>query len=178
MQRPGEAGGGPGRGIARQGVKRPDDVTAGRHCQTPARVQARPKGATRVNRWLKPLHCENGPNLADMAVRSDDAALNFGGALRVPVEISGRDGREEAVIASRRCCRGTAGRQPGQTVNGERGKRPRRARQAVACGRARCWPMRRGRGGAAVVVGAGESPVHGKGRQQDRSEMSHLGGPA
>ena len=32
-------------------VKRPDNVTAGRHCQTPACVQARPKGKAKANRW-------------------------------------------------------------------------------------------------------------------------------
>ena len=32
-------------------VKRPDDVTAGRHCQTPACVLARPKGRAKANWW-------------------------------------------------------------------------------------------------------------------------------
>jgi hypothetical protein len=51
MQRPGEAGGHLGRGIARYGVKRPDNVTAGRHCQTPACVLARPKGRAKAIWW-------------------------------------------------------------------------------------------------------------------------------
>ena len=32
-------------------VKRPDNVTAGRHCQTPACVLARPKGRAKANWW-------------------------------------------------------------------------------------------------------------------------------
>ena len=32
-------------------VKRPDNVTAGRHCQTPACVLARPKGRAKAIRW-------------------------------------------------------------------------------------------------------------------------------
>jgi hypothetical protein len=51
MQRPGEAGGRLGRGIARCGVKRPDNVTAGRYCQTPACVLARPKGRAKAIWW-------------------------------------------------------------------------------------------------------------------------------
>jgi hypothetical protein len=51
MQRPGEAGGHLGRGIACCRVKRPDNVTAGRHCQTPACVLARPKGRAKANWW-------------------------------------------------------------------------------------------------------------------------------
>ena len=32
-------------------VKRPDNVTAGRHCQTPACVLARSKGRAKANWW-------------------------------------------------------------------------------------------------------------------------------
>src|ERR1035438_2140809 len=32
-------------------VKHPDNVTAGRHCQTPACVLARPKGRAKANWW-------------------------------------------------------------------------------------------------------------------------------
>jgi hypothetical protein len=32
-------------------VKRPDNVTAGRHCQTPACVLARPKGRAKAIWW-------------------------------------------------------------------------------------------------------------------------------
>ena len=51
MQRPGEAGGSQGAESRASGVKRPDNVTAGRYCQTPARVQARPKGKAKAIRW-------------------------------------------------------------------------------------------------------------------------------
>ena len=36
-------------------------MTAGRHCQTPACVLARPKGRAKAIRWLKPLDCKNDP---------------------------------------------------------------------------------------------------------------------
>ena len=51
MQRPGEAGGSRGGESRASGVKRPDNVTAGRHCQTPACVLARPKGKAKAIRW-------------------------------------------------------------------------------------------------------------------------------
>src|SRR2546421_12980914 len=40
-------------------VKRPDNVTAGRHCQTPACVLARPKGRAKANWWKKPFQFAN-----------------------------------------------------------------------------------------------------------------------
>ena len=49
MQRLGEAGAAEARDRAPE-VKRPDNVTAGRHCQTPACVQARPKGKAKAIR--------------------------------------------------------------------------------------------------------------------------------
>ena len=42
-------------------VKRPDNVTAGRHCQTPACVLARPKGRAEAIWCQKPLDCRNDP---------------------------------------------------------------------------------------------------------------------
>jgi hypothetical protein len=51
MQRPGEAGGRPGAGSRAAGRSVPDDVTAGWHCQTPARVLARPKGRAEAIWW-------------------------------------------------------------------------------------------------------------------------------
>ena len=40
--------------------------------------------------------------------------------------------------------------------------------QRAETGWARCWPIGLGRGGAAVVLRAGESPAHGEGRQRFR----------
>jgi hypothetical protein len=51
MQRPGEAEGSQGAEARASGVKRPDNVTAGRHCQTPACVLARPKGEVKAIWW-------------------------------------------------------------------------------------------------------------------------------
>jgi hypothetical protein len=45
-------------------------------------------------------------------------------------------------------------------------------------GKARCRPKRCGRGGVRVVVRVGESPAHGEGGQQDRSNRSCSGGRA
>ena len=51
MQRPGEAEGSQGAEARASGVKRPDNVTAGRYCQTPACVLARPKGEVKAIWW-------------------------------------------------------------------------------------------------------------------------------
>jgi hypothetical protein len=51
MQRLGEAGGSRGVGSRASGGSGPDNVTAGWYCQTPARVQARPKGRAKAKRW-------------------------------------------------------------------------------------------------------------------------------
>jgi hypothetical protein len=45
-------------------------------------------------------------------------------------------------------------------------------------GKARCRPMRTGRGGVRVVVRGRESRPHGEGGQQDRSARSRSGGRA
>jgi hypothetical protein len=45
-------------------------------------------------------------------------------------------------------------------------------------GKARCWPMRVGRGGVRVIVRGRESRPHGEGGQQDRSTRSCSGGRA
>src|SRR5664279_4898738 len=60
LQRPGEAGTAEARDRAPE-VKRPDNVTAGRHCQTPACVLARPKGRAKAIWWSKPLDSLSDP---------------------------------------------------------------------------------------------------------------------
>ncbi len=49
------------RGIARWRRKRPDNVAAGRHYQTPACALARPKGRAKAKRWSKPLERSERP---------------------------------------------------------------------------------------------------------------------
>ena len=46
-------------------VKRPDNVTAGRHCQTPACVLARPKVEREQTGGRSPFNSQTTPNLAD-----------------------------------------------------------------------------------------------------------------
>jgi hypothetical protein len=61
MQRFGEAGGSRGAGSRVDGGSSPDDVAAGRHCQTLECAQARPKGRAKAKRWLKPLDRISSP---------------------------------------------------------------------------------------------------------------------
>ena len=61
MQRPGEAGGSRGAGSRAGGGSSPDNVAAGRHCQTPACALARPKGRAKAKRWSKPLDRISSP---------------------------------------------------------------------------------------------------------------------
>ena len=61
MQRPGEAGGSRSAGSRAGGGSSPDNVAAGRHCQTPACALARPKGRAKAKRWSKPLDRISSP---------------------------------------------------------------------------------------------------------------------
>jgi hypothetical protein len=178
MQRPGEAGGSRGAGSRAHGGSSPDNVAAGRHCQTPACVQARPKGRVKAKRWLKPLDRISDLKAGGWVVRSnsDDGVDRRHAPVRVHRSWAG--GRGDAAIAPRMGCRGIADCRPGLTVHGERGKHSGRGRSLVAIGKARCPLMRRGCGGAAVVLRGRESRLHGEGRQQDRGMRSRSGGRA
>ncbi len=177
MQQPGEAEGSQGVEAHASGRSSPDNVTAGRYCQTPARVQARAKGRAQANRRQKPLHRSDGPKPGGHGpYAADGAAVECGGLHRAAS--TGRGGRGETASAPRMRCRGRVGCRPARTDHGERGKRPARARLLVTAGQARCLLMRAGRGGVRVVVRAGESPVHGEGGQQERSMRNPPGGRA
>jgi hypothetical protein len=179
MQRPGEAGGSRGAGSRASGVKRPDNVTAGRYCQTPACVLARSKGRAKANWWQKPLDSMSDPKPGGHGSLTATTPLVLSGrrAPRLACQ-SGRGGRRDAASACRMGCRGIASFRPGQTDHGERGKRPLRAGPRWRPGKARCRLMCVGRGGVRVVVRGRESRLHGEGGQQDRSMASRLGGRA
>jgi hypothetical protein len=113
-------------------------VTAGWHCQTPARVQARPKGRARANRWLKPLHSPNSRKPGGHRLCAATTAPLKRRQVAPSPHVSGLGGRGDAAIAPRMRCRGRAGCRPGQTEHGERGKRPARAAPSLA---ARQGPM-------------------------------------
>jgi hypothetical protein len=179
MQRPREAGGSQGVEACASGGRSPDNVTAGRHCQTPACVLARPKGEAKANWWRKPLYLDHGPKPGGHG--SDTATVppyEMAAPLHARLCILGAGGRWETASARRKRCRGTASRRPGQTDHGERRKRPRPRRLLVAAGKARCLLMGRGRGGGAVVLRGRESRPHREGRQQDRSFRCRSGGRA
>ena len=180
MQRPGEAGGSRGAGSRADGESSPDDVAAGRYCQTPECAQARPKGRAKAKRWSKPLDRINGPEPGGCGLwcgQQRRRRVDWRPA-PVPVHRSGPGGRRDAAIALRMRCRGKADCRPGQTDHGERGKRPERDRPLVAVGQARCPLMCAGRGGAVAVLRGRESRPHGEGRQQDRGMRSRSGGRA
>ena len=61
-------------------------MTAGRYCQTPACVLARPKGRAKAIRWSKPLDCRKRPETwRTWVVHGDDVALIYGGSIRAQV---------------------------------------------------------------------------------------------
>ena len=176
MQRPGEAGGSRGAGSRVDGGSSPDDVAAGRYCQTPECAQARPKGGANAKRWLKPLDRIERPETWRIGRVQQRRRRCRSASLAGPAHRSGSGGRWEAAIARRMCCRGKADCRPGQTDHGERGKRPARDRPLVAVGQARCPLMRPGRGGAVVVLRGRKNRPHGEGWQQGRSKRSRSGG--
>ena len=76
MQRPGEAGGSRGAGSRAGGGSSPDNVTAGRHCQTPACVLARPKGRAKAKLVVEaPRFLKRPETWRIWVVDSNDAAL-------------------------------------------------------------------------------------------------------
>ena len=63
-------------------VKRPDNVTAGRHCQTPACVLASRKVKRKQTGGRSPSNYKRPQTWRTWVVHSNDAALFSGGALR------------------------------------------------------------------------------------------------
>ena len=179
MQRPGEAGGHLGRGIARYGVKRPRRCD-GRAALPDARVRAseteRQSGSDLVSE--APRLQKRPETWRTWVVHSDDAALIYGGSLHVwLIYVGVVTGERLRVLAG-----GAVGVQPAadpvKRIMVNVGSAPRAPGRWWRPGKARCRLTGVGRGGVRVVVRAGESPAHGEGGQQGRGMRSRLGGRA
>ena len=178
MQRPGEAGGQPRRGIARRGEA--PRQRGGRAALPDARVRASeterqseselvveaPRFLKRPETWRTWVVDSNDAALFDggsLHARLSDLGVVTGGTLRMPVGWA--VGVEPAA-------------DPVKRIMVNVGSAPR----APGCwwqpGKARCRLMRAGRGGVRVVVRGRESRPHGEGGQQDRSIRSRSGGRA
>jgi len=157
------------------GCSVPDDVTAGRHCQTPACVLARPKGRAKANWWQKPLECKTW---RAWVVHSNDAALIYSGSLHVRLIYLGVVAGERLRVLAGDAVGVQPAADPVKRIMMNVGSAPR----ALGCwwqpGKARCRLMGAGCGGVRVVVRGRESRPHGQGGQQDRSMRRRLGGRA
>ncbi len=179
MQQPGEAGGPSGRGIARQGMKRPRRCN-GRAVLPVARARAseteRQSGSELVSEASR---IQNRPKTwRTWVVHSNDVALIYGGSLHVRLIYPGVvAGEMLRVLAG-----GAVGVQPVanpvKRIMVNVGSAPRAPGRWWRPGKARCRPMGVGRGGVRVVVRAGESPAHGEGGQQGRGMRRRSGGRA
>ena len=154
-------------------------MTAGRHCQTPACVLARPKGRAKAIRWLKPLDCKKRPETwRTGVVHSDGAALIYGGSLHArlvyPGVVTGGRLRVPAGLA--------VGVEPASDPVKRIMVNVGDASRSPGCwwrpGKARCRLMGAGRVGVRVVVRGRESRPHGEGGQQDRGMRRCSGGRA
>jgi hypothetical protein len=177
MQRPGEAGEPPGRGIARYRVKRP------RRCDGRAVLPDARARASETERQSESELVVEAPRFQKRpktwrtgVVHSNDAALIYGGSLHARLVYPGvvAGGRLRALAG---CAVGVQpAADPVKRIMVNVGSAPCAPGGWWTPGKARCRPMRAGRGGVRVVVRAGESPVHGEGGQQDRSMRRRSGG--
>ena len=163
-QRVAEAGGSPALEARSTGGSSPDNAETGRYRQTVRARQARREGVAIANQCLTSLDRGSGSNLVDEGrgaahAGAEECAGDSEGGLSWP----SRRPRGRTAAYSWRGCRGKAGHRLRRSVAGERGDRPGAARSR---GQARCRLWASGRGGALVVVGAGESPAHGEGGQR------------
>jgi hypothetical protein len=169
----------PGRGIARCGAKRP------RRCDGRAVLPDARAGASETERQSESEPVVEAPRLQNRpetwrtgVVHSDDAALVYGGSLRVWLIYPG------AVAGGRlRLPAGWAvGVQPAanpvERIMVNVGDAPRPLGRWWRPGKARCRPTGAGRVGVRIVVRAGESPVHGEGGQQGCGMRRRSGGRA
>ena len=179
MQRPGEAGGHLGHGIACSGVKRPRRCD-GRAALPDARVRA-----SETERWsgselvVEASRLQKRPQTwRTWVVHSDDAALIYGGSLQAWLIYPGVvTGGRLRVLAG-----GAVGVQPAadpvKRIMVNVGSAPCAPGRWWRPGKARCRLMGAGRGGVRVVVRGRESRLHGEGGQQNRGMRSRSGGRA
>ncbi len=179
MQRPGEAGGHLGRGIARRAVKRPQRCD-GRAVLPDARVRV-----SETERQSESELVVEAPRLQKRpetwrtwVAHSNDAALIYGGSLHVWLIYLGVVADERLRVLAGCAVGVQPAADPVKRIMVNVGSAP----CAPGCwwrpGKARCRPMGAGRGGVRVVVRAGESPAHGEGGQQGRGVRSRSGGRA
>jgi len=179
MQRPGEAGGHLGRGIACSGVKRLRRCD-GRAALPDARVRASETERQSPSELVSEApRFQKRPRTWRIWVdHSDDAALIYGGPLHARLVYLGVvAGERLRVLAG-----GAVGVQPAADPVKRIVVNVGSAPGAPGCwwrpGKARCRLMGAGRGGVRVVVRGRESRPHGEGGQQDRSIRRRLGGRA
>jgi hypothetical protein len=163
-QRVAEAGGSPALEARGAGGSGPDNAETGRYRQTVRARQARREGVAIANQCLTSLDRGSGSNLVDGGRGAAHAdAQDRGGDSEGGLSWPARRPRGRTAAYSWRGCRDKAGHRLRRSVAGERGNRPGAARLG---GQARCRLWAPGRGGALVVVRAGESPAHGEGGQR------------
>jgi hypothetical protein len=179
MQRPGEAGGRLGRGIARIGVKRPRRCD-GRAALPDARVRA-----SETERQSESELVSEAPRLQKRpeiwrtwVVDSDDAALIYGGSLHVWLIYLGVVADERLRVLAGCAVGVQPAADPAKRIMVNVGSAPRAPGRWCRPGKARCRLTGVGRGGVRVVVRGRESRPHGEGGQQDRGMRSRSGGRA
>jgi hypothetical protein len=162
-QRVAEAGG--SLTLEAQGVggSSPDNDGTGRYCQTARVRQVRWEGVARANQWLNPLKRGIGSNLVDVGRDAVHAGPD-GLATPWPVFRGWRGGHEEDL-------RRTHGEAAWEKLGAASVNRSAMNVGTIlglpaVGGQARCRLLAPGWGGAFAVVRAGESPVHGEGRQR------------
>jgi hypothetical protein len=172
-------GGDLGRGIARIGVKRPRRCD-GRAALPDARVRA---SETEWQSESEPVsearRLQKRPETwRTWVVDGDDAALIYGGSLRVWIIYLGVvAGERLRVLAG--CAVGVQPvADPVKRIMVNVGSASRAPGRWWRPGKARCRPMGAGRGGVRVVVRGRESRPHGEGGQQDRGMRRRSGGRA
>jgi hypothetical protein len=126
------------------------------------------KAKRAVNQWWNPLKSSSRLQPGGCGL-SRQRAHARGGEHATPT--GGQPGRpgglEEGLRRTRgEAVRGKAGRRPCRPIDSERGNRPVSPFPPVGGWAGTSSADGTGRGGASVVVRAGESPVHGEGRQQ------------
>ena len=177
MQRPSEAGGPSGRGIARYGAKRPRQRN-GRAALPDARARASKTERQSASELVSeaPRMQKRPQTWRTWVVYSNDVALVYGGSLHARLVYRG-------VVAGgmlRLPAGGAVGVQPAadpvKRIMVNVGSAP----CAPGCwwrpGKARCRLTGAGRGGVRVVVRGRESRSHGEGGQQGRGMRRRSGG--
>ena len=155
----------------------PDNDGTGRHCQTAWVRQARQKGVREEPVLSRPSMHPSAPIWRIRAEkRHNPAAARTAAGTLGSGQCDGPGGHEEGL---RRTCGWPQGYSWAPTLSIDSvvnvGTVP--SCPAPVGGQARRLPVAAERGGAAVLVRAGESPVHGEGRQQDRGgRTGRLGG--